>query len=410
MFSAEIIAELDSSNSVSGTPLKTPPIIIGDASPDTARVEFSTNDNNDTSKYENYDKKKNENENDKKINNNNNEAQGYEVDSSINDNIFNDENATLVLPHSKPRFRDVESLDLEEWKNVSRNGEIVELGILGEGIGGSVSRCKLKHGQTVFALKQIISDTSAAETQKQTLRELQFNKSCKSPFIVKYYGMFLNEENASICISMEYMDGRSLDSIYKKVKSRGGIIGEKVLGKVAESVLKGLSYLHEHRIIHRDIKPQNILLNSNGDVKLCDFGVSGEVVNSLATTFTGTSYYMAPERIQGHPYSVTSDVWSLGLTLLEVAKGKFPLDIDVEGCPPIEVLILIMSFTPNLSETEEIQWSNAFRSFLEYCLKKNPNERASPRQMLLHPWIVGQGKKKVNMAKFVKQCWDTELV
>jgi mitogen-activated protein kinase kinase len=96
--------------------------------------------------------------------------------------------------------------------------------------------------------------------------------------------------------------------------------------------------------------------------------------------------------------------------LLEVAKGKFPLDIDVEGCPPIEVLILIMSFTPNLSETEEIQWSNAFRSFLEYCLKKNPNERASPRQMLLHPWIVGQGKKKVNMAKFVKQCWDTELV
>lgn len=363
MFSAEIIAEMDSRNL---------PIID---------KEKKTNDNKNN-------------------------------DNDINENkiiITNDDGeSTLVLPHN-PKFKDVENLDLEEWKLASRNGEIVELGVLGEGVGGSVSRCKLINGKTIFALKQIISDTSEGETQKQILRELQFNKSCKSPYIVKYYGMFLNEGNASICITMEYMDGKSLDSIYKKVKSRGGIIGEKVLGKIAESVLKGLSYLHEHKIIHRDIKPQNILLNSQGEIKLCDFGVSGEVVNSLATTFTGTSYYMAPERIQGHPYSVTSDVWSLGLTLLEVAKGEFPLDIDVNGTSPIEVLILIMSFTPELSETDGIQWSNSFRSFLDYCLKKNPNERASPRQMLLHPWIIGQSKKKVNLAKFVQQCWDNEL-
>lgn len=301
--------------------------------------------------------------------------------------------------------KDVAELDEEEWKIVHRRGEIIELGVLGEGAGGSVSRCKLKYRDTVFALKTIISDTSA-ETQKQILRELQFNKSCKSPHIVKYYGMFLNEENASICISMEYMGGRSLDAIYKKVKSRGGRIGEKVLGKIADSVLKGLSYLHEHRIIHRDIKPQNILLDSQGNVKLCDFGVSGVVVNSLATTFTGTSYYMAPERIQGHPYSVTSDVWSLGLTLLEVAKGQFPLDIDVQGTSPIEVLTMIMTFTPRLEDEDGIVWTSAFRSFIDYCLKKDPRERASPRQMLSHPWVLGQAKKTVNMEKFVKQCWE----
>lgn len=307
--------------------------------------------------------------------------------------------------YTNSKNKDVEELDEENWKLVSKQGEIIELGVLGEGAGGSVSRCKLKNGNTIFALKTIISG-STGDTQKQILRELQFNKSCKSPYIVKYYGTFLDEESASICISMEYMGGRSLDAIYKRVKLRGGIIGEKVLGKVAESVLKGLSYLHEHRIIHRDIKPQNILLNLMGEVKLCDFGVSGVVVDSLATTFTGTSYYMAPERIQGHPYSVTSDVWSLGLTLLEVAKGRFPLENDIAGASIIEVLTLIMTFSPKLEDDGETKWTDSFRSFIDYCLKKNPAERASPRQMLSHPWVVYQMKKNVNMEKFIKQCWE----
>lgn len=315
---------------------------------------------------------------------------------------YGDDSHTLQV-----KYKDVDELDADEWTLVHKRGEIIELDVLGEGAGGSVSRCRLKNGSKIFALKTIISD-NCADTQKQILRELQFNKSCKSPNIVKYYGMFLNEANASICISMEYMGGRSLDAIYKKVKKRGGRIGEKVLGKVAESVLQGLSYLHENRIIHRDIKPQNILLDSHGHVKLCDFGVSGVVVNSLATTFTGTSYYMAPERIQGHPYSVTSDVWSLGLTLLEVAKGHFPLDIDINGCSPIEVLTLIMTFQPRLEDEDGIVWTLAFRSFIDYCLKKDPSERASPRQMLKHPWIIGQSKKSVNMEKFVQKCWEDE--
>lgn len=307
---------------------------------------------------------------------------------------------------------DVDQLDESIWKYSNIRNEIVTLGVLGEGAGGSVAKCKLKTGNKVFALKTINTLNTDPEFQKQIFRELQFNRSFKSNYIVRYYGMFRDELNSSIYIAMEYMGGKSLEAVYKNLLDRGGRIGEKVLGKIAEDVLRGLSYLHEKKVIHRDIKPQNILFNDEGEVKLCDFGVSGEAVNSLATTFTGTSFYMAPERIQGEPYSVTCDVWSLGLTILEVAQGHFPFGSDkiTANIAPIELLVMILTFTPELKDEPEnnISWSNSFKSFIEYCLKKDPRERPSPRQMLKHPWIQGQMKKKVNMSKFIKRCWDNE--
>lgn len=307
---------------------------------------------------------------------------------------------------------DVADLGEDMWHYTHLKDEIVTLGVLGEGAGGSVAKCRLKHGSTVFALKTINVLNTDPEFQKQIFRELQFNRSFKSDYIVRYYGMFTDEQNSSIYIAMEYMGGRSLEAVYKNLLKRGGRLSEKVLGKVAESVLRGLSYLHEKKIIHRDIKPQNILLNERGEVKLCDFGVSGEAVNSLATTFTGTSFYMAPERIQGQPYSVTCDVWSLGLTILEVAQGHFPFGSDkiTANIAPIELLMLILTFEPQLRDEDDlgIRWSASFKNFIAYCLKKDPMERPSPRQMIRHPWIQGQMKKRVNMQKFIHRCWDGE--
>lgn len=308
--------------------------------------------------------------------------------------------------------KDVDELDEEAWEYPHLKDEIVTLGMLGEGAGGSVAKCKLKTGSKIFALKTINTMNSDPEYQKQIFRELQFNKSFESDSIVKYYGMFTDDQNSTIYIAMEYMGGKSLDAVYKNLINRGGRVSEKVLGKIAEAVLRGLSYLHERKIIHRDIKPQNILLNCKGQVKLCDFGVSGEAVNSLATTFTGTSFYMAPERIQGQPYSVTCDVWSLGLTLLEVAQGCFPFGSGrmTANIAPIELLTLILTFTPELKDEPElnVSWSRAFKSFIQYCLKKDARERPSPRQMIRHPWVQGQMKKKVNMEKFIKSCWQQE--
>ncbi|GAV54966.1 hypothetical protein ZYGR_0AS02890 [Zygosaccharomyces rouxii] len=308
--------------------------------------------------------------------------------------------------------KDIDELDEEIWEHPLLKNQIETIGILGEGAGGAVAKCRLKTNSNgkIFALKTINTLNTDPEYQKQIFRELQFNKSFESDYIVKYYGMFADQQNSTIYIAMEYMGGKSLDAVYKNLINRGGRIGEKVLGKIAEAVLRGLSYLHERKIIHRDIKPQNILLNLQGQVKLCDFGVSGEAVNSLATTFTGTSYYMAPERIKGQPYSVTCDVWSLGLTLLEVAQGRFPFGSDkmAANVAPIELLTIILTFTPELKDEPEldIYWSKAFKSFIEYCLKKETRERPSPRQMINHPWIQGQMKKKINMEKFINKCWE----
>lgn len=290
----------------------------------------------------------------------------------------------------------------------------MELAKLGEGNGGCVSKCVLRNGSQVFALKMINANPDPT-IQKQILRELQYNRLCHSPNIVKYYGTFIAQKLSMIGIAMEYMAGRSLDSIYRRVIELDPTnrINEKVLGKIAESVLRGLSYLHLQRIIHRDIKPSNILLDRYGNVKICDFGVSGDVDNSVATTFVGTQYYMAPERIMGKPYSVSCDVWSLGLTLLEVARGLFPYPMHTDGSPlgPIEMLSLILEYEPRLEDIPEdgIAWSDSMKSFIDYCLKKNPDERPSPQQILQHPWCIGQRSIRVNMQKFVFRLWGDNL-
>ncbi|GAA6038810.1 hypothetical protein JCM8097_002906 [Rhodosporidiobolus ruineniae] len=209
-----------------------------------------------------------------------------------------------------------------EFKLDLRNEDVQVLNELGCGNGGTVSRALHVPTKAVMA-KKVVHIATSDVTRKQILRELQIMHDCASPFIVSFYGAYLQDPHIAMC--MEFMDKGSLDNIYKKV----GPIPEPILGKIALAVVSGLTYLYEvHKIMHRDVKPSNILLNSLGQIKICDFGVSGELINSVADTFVGTSTYMSPERISGDPYTVKSDVWSLGITLIELAIGRFPFSSD----------------------------------------------------------------------------------
>ncbi|KAK0547333.1 Protein kinase C signaling pathway involved MAPKK protein [Tilletia horrida] len=305
-----------------------------------------------------------------------------------------------------------EASDVED--DIVLEGNLEILCRLGEGSSGEVQKA-LHRPTGLLMAKKSISTSPNPDIHRQILRELSFLRTCHSPYIVKYYGAFLEEEDTQIAICMEFCEGGSLDAIYKRVMARNGRTGEKVLAKVAECVLMGLEYLHERNIIHRDIKPSNIVLTRKGEIKLCDLGVAGELVDSVAGTFTGTSYYMAPERIQGLPnYKINSDVWSLGLTLLEVASNRFPF--PPEGEPPLGpfdlITYVIAMEIPQLKDDESgtgggVKWTKSMRDFISRTLEKDAAKRYGPGRMLQHPWIKKSRERvpQPDIGKFVSEVW-----
>ncbi|THU99278.1 Pkinase-domain-containing protein [Dendrothele bispora CBS 962.96] len=227
---------------------------------------------------------------------------------------------------SRPKLKSRKSSSgKSKIKGSLKPSDLQNISELGMGNGGSVMKVLHVPSGVVMAKKLVLIDAKPS-IRKQILRELRILHRASSPYIVSYYGAYMDGDGVNMCICMEFMELGSFDHIYKSPSSRlKGPIPINIVKRVAESVLRGLVYLHtECGVIHRDIKPSNILLSTSGSIKLCDFGVSGELVNSFANTFVGTSVYMSPERIQGAEYSVKSDVWSLGIALIELAHGRFP--------------------------------------------------------------------------------------
>ncbi|CCD22355.1 mitogen-activated protein kinase kinase STE7 NDAI_0A01970 [Naumovozyma dairenensis CBS 421] len=220
--------------------------------------------------------------------------------------------------------------------------DLVQLGKIGSGNSGTVVKTLHVPTSKIIAKKTIPLEKNNEIILNQLIRELTIMKSVKShKNIISFYGAYYdNVKNNEIIILMEYMDCGSLDKIlltYKRLVNRGFIDSKLknwfndslILSKLSYAVLNGLDYLYtNYKIIHRDIKPSNILVNSKGQVKICDFGVSKKLINSIADTFVGTSTYMSPERIQGNVYSTKGDVWSLGLVIIELVTGKFPLSLN----------------------------------------------------------------------------------
>lgn len=248
------------------------------------------------------------------------------ADLNIDEGNSGDRNSALHLDPAL--LKDLLKEDLDP-------ADLEDLGELGVGNGGVVHLVNFRKTSNILARKIIHLEVKQA-VRMQIIRELQTLKACNAPNIVEYFGAFLS--NGDINILMEYMDCGSLDLVLKKA----GRIPEPIISKITFGVLTGLIYLREkHQIIHRDVKPSNILVNRRGEVKLCDFGVSGQLIDSMANSFVGTRSYMAPERLNGCRYSVSSDIWSLGLSLLELAIGRYPIPP-----PPLEDITELFGSDP----------------------------------------------------------------
>eukprot|EP01120_Amphizonella_sp_Union-15-10_P016662 TRINITY_DN8909_c0_g1_i1.p1 TRINITY_DN8909_c0_g1~~TRINITY_DN8909_c0_g1_i1.p1 ORF type:complete len:488 (+),score=82.28 TRINITY_DN8909_c0_g1_i1:119-1582(+) len=247
---------------------------------------------------------------------------------------------------------------------------------IGDGSSGAVFSALQKETGKRVAIKKI---PIKKDTEKFLLTEIDImKKSSKHPNIVAYYDSFVAEDGTCWVI-MEYMNRGCLTDL---LENQGGL-NEDAIAYVSFELLKALRFLHSRNRIHRDIKSDNVLIKSNGAVKITDFGYAAQMLekNEKRTTVVGTPYWMAPEMIDGQDYGVEVDIWSLGITCVEMAEGEPPyLDVN-----PMKALVLIS--TQGIPPLKSDDWSQDFKDFLNSCLLKDSRKRPTASHLLSHTFL-----------------------
>ncbi|KAM4606118.1 TRAF2 and NCK interacting kinase b isoform 2-T2 [Polymixia lowei] len=282
--------------------------------------------------------------------------------------------------------RSLDEIDLSALRDPAGIFELVEL--VGNGTYGQVYKGRhVKTGQ-LAAIK--VMDVTGDEEEEIKAEINMLKKYSHHRNIATYYGAFIKKNPPGIddqlWLVMEFCGAGSVTDLIKNTK--GNSLKEEWTAYICREILRGLTHLHQHKVIHRDIKGQNVLLTENAEVKLVDFGVSAQLDRTVGrrNTFIGTPYWMAPEVIacDENPdatYDFKSDLWSLGITAIEMAEGAPPL-CDMH---PMRALFLIpRNPAPRLKSKK---WSKKFQSFIESCLVKSHSQRPSTEQLLKHPFI-----------------------
>nr|DBA29856.1 TPA: hypothetical protein GDO54_005910 [Pyxicephalus adspersus] len=290
---------------------------------------------------------------------------------------------------SDPPARSLDDIDLSALRDPAGIFELVE--VVGNGTYGQVYKGRhVKTGQ-LAAIKVMDVTEDEEEEIKQEINMLK--KYSHHRNIATYYGAFIKKSppgnDDQLWLVMEFCGAGSVTDLVKNTK--GNSLKEDCIAYICREILRGLSHLHAHKVIHRDIKGQNVLLTENAEVKLVDFGVSAQLDRTVGrrNTFIGTPYWMAPEVIacDENPdatYDYRSDIWSLGITAIEMAEGAPPL-CDMH---PMRALFLIPRNPPPKLKSKK--WSKKFIEFIDTCLIKNYMNRPPTEQLLKYPFIRDQ--------------------
>jgi len=245
----------------------------------------------------------------------------------------------------------------------------------GRGTFGTVFKAIHKSTAQIVAIKRVPIKKDLPEIMK----EIEFMKNCNHVNIVKFYGHFITDRH--LWIVMEYCGVGSVADI---LSLTGKTLNEAQISIIVRDALHGLSFLHNQGKMHRDIKAGNIVLHTSGQAKLVDFGVSAEIKgeHEKRSTITGTPYWMAPEVVMEQGYDTRADIWSLGVTCIEMAEGRPPY----HGLKPMLVMMQLPQKPPPKLQNEAL-FQPEFVSFLSQCLIKDFQKRPTADQLLLHPFV-----------------------
>jgi len=248
---------------------------------------------------------------------------------------------------------------------------------IGEGAAGEVFLATDTKTNEQIAIKKMPLN---AQNIKLLTSEIHIMKESTHPNVVRYLDSFRVEDK--LWVAMEYMGGGCLTEILEQFEDVQ--MAEGNIAWVCQETLKGLAYIHSLHRIHRDIKSDNILLGSGGEVKIADFGYAAQLTQqkNKRQTIVGTPYWMAPELIRGQEYDTKVDIWSLGIMIMEMAEGEPPY----MEFPPLRALFLITTKgIPDLKEPSK--WSQHFQNFVSLCLEKDPSQRPDASELLKHPFM-----------------------
>uniref|UniRef100_A0A8C5H1H9 non-specific serine/threonine protein kinase n=1 Tax=Gouania willdenowi TaxID=441366 RepID=A0A8C5H1H9_GOUWI len=284
------------------------------------------------------------------------------------------------------RLPTLEKRKLKQYEHVHRDinpNDLWEIiGELGDGAFGKVYKAKNKETGALAAAKVI--ETKSEEELEDYMVEIDILAKCDHRYIVKLLDAFYHDNK--LWIMIEFCPGGAVDATMLEL-DRG--LTESQIKVVCRQMLEALGYLHKMKIIHRDLKAGNILLMQDGDIKLADFGVSAKNTKTLQRrdSFIGTPYWMAPEVVmcetmKDAPYDYKADIWSLGITLIELAQIEPPH----HELNPMRVLLKIAKSDPPTLEQPH-KWSQEFKDFLKKALDKNPESRPTASQLMEHPFV-----------------------